>query len=249
MRPIDAHVHVGDWGVMEFGGRQSTPAEAAALYLRYNWAGAILFPTDLGESRELLGWCRQASGPVLFRAGFWADPRRPGNLDEYQAFATDYAVLKLHPSCLRLRADAPELAPYWEVAAGLGQPVVVHCGRWQEMAGYAIAIGRAADFPTVPVILAHMGGNSPHLVRATVAAVEGRDNLFLGSESIREPWLLEEAVARLGAGRLVFGSDYNLNHPESFRRLIEVLDIGDSQREMIFRNNINGLLRREQRFF
>ena len=250
MRPIDAHVHVGKWNLPDFTGHGSTFLETTRTYQRWNWAGAVVFTTDSGDNAHLLEACRSFSGSALFRCGFWADTT-PDNLAAYQQQAGDYALLKIHPSITRRPATDPQFAPYGEIAAARGQPVVIHCGRWQEMAGYTLALEFADRFPKAPVILAHMGGDSPHLVQAAVDAAYSRkmDNVYFGTESIREPWLLESAIRRIGASRLIFGSDFNLNHPEPFRRLIEILDVTDEERTMILRSNINNLMSEQQRFF
>lgn len=251
MRPIDAHVHIGHWRLPDFAGRELTLAQANQVYIRWNWAGAIVFPTDEGNNEELLAEAATCCGPVTYRVGFWADFTAEGNLGCFDGSADSFALLKLHPSCLRTPVTDALFAPYVEIAAARGCPVVVHCGRWQEVAGYRSALELAVRHPEIPLVLAHMGGDSPVLVRGAVEAIAARrlENVFLGTESIREPWLLEYAIGRLGAGRLIFGSDCNLNHPEMFRRLIEVLDITDAQRECIFRTNINGLLKARHRFF
>ena len=250
MRPIDSHVHVGEWALPEFSARATTVAETHQLYLRFNWAGALLFPTDQGLNSELLEQVAALTGPVSFRVAFWADHRDPANLALFNSRTDDLAALKVHPSCVRTPASATEWESYYELAEASSLPVVVHCGRWQEVAGYSHALDAARRFPRVNFILAHMGGDSPHLVTGatTEVADDGPANVFFGTESIREPWLLEQAIARLGSTRLIFGSDHNLNHPEPFRRLIEVLDITDRDRENIFRRNINALLPSRYKF-
>ncbi len=252
LRPIDAHVHVGSWSVPEFGGHGGGLREADQVYRRWNWGGALLFPTDSGASEPLLEEVSGLRSPVTYRVGWWADFRLAGNLERFRERKGEFAALKLHPSVLKVPATDDRLRDYLDVAEREGMPVVVHCGRWREVAGFEQALEGARRHPGCPWILAHMGGDSPHLVLDTVDALArevGLSHVHLGTESVREPWLLERAIERLGAGRLVFGSDYNLNHPEVFRRLIEVLDVTDDDREMIFRRNVNGLLREAHRFF
>ncbi|MBM4372676.1 MAG: amidohydrolase family protein, partial [Deltaproteobacteria bacterium] len=144
----------------------------------------------------------------------------------------------------------PAFVPFLGLAAELAIPVVVHCGRWTEIAGFGIALDVAASAPDVRFILGHLGGDSPRLVDCCTARVAAEDppNVFLGTESIREPWLLELALERIGPARLVFGSDYNLNHPEPFRRLVEILDLADADRELILAGNIDGLFPPRHRF-
>jgi len=73
-----------------------------------------------------------------------------------------------------------------------------------------------------------MGGDSPHLVRACVKEILrlGLGNCFLGTESIREPWLVRRAIDRTGPDRVVFGSDYNLNEPSAFLAVLRATGIG-----------------------
>jgi predicted TIM-barrel fold metal-dependent hydrolase len=251
MRPLDSHAHAGRWLLPAFAGRQSSLAEARQIYVRWNWAGALLLPTDEGDSLSLLAAVSALpKGPVDFRVAFWADPRKPDNLDAFQAHAQSFAALKIHPSCLRMPATDPAFGPFCEVASAARLPILVHCGRWQEVSGFRHALALAARFPGIPFILGHMGGDSPDLVTAAVETVAAArlDLVHLGTESIREPWLLELAIQRLGPSRIVFGSDYNLNHPEPFRRLIEVLDITDQARQRILRDNLNSLLPEQHRF-
>jgi len=252
MRPLDGHVHIGAWGIPDFQGHASTLQEAVNLYRRWNWGGALVFPTDSAENLALLDQLDSvASGPLTLRAAWWVNPDDPHDLSALRNNVQRLAALKIHPSLIRRPVTDPVFHPYLSLAADSRLPVVVHCGRWQEMAGFRLGLSAAEGFPDTSFLLAHMGGDSPALVMSTVSALESGayPNVWLGTESIREPWLLEHAVRRLGSSRLVFGSDYNLNHPEPFRRLIEVLDIDDAQRAELMRNNLNGLMPEGKKFF
>jgi predicted TIM-barrel fold metal-dependent hydrolase len=250
-RPLDAHVHVGHWKLPDFGGHGSTVEELVALYQRYDWGGALVFPTDEADNRWLLEAVPLTAGSLALRRAFWVDPRSPSELEFLRAHAGGFAALKIHPSILRLPINDELYAPWLEAAADLDLPVIVHCGKWLEMAGYGTTLECAELYPKVRFILGHMGGDLPHLVKSCVREIQRLDlaNCFLGTESIREPWLLQFALGELGPQRLVFGSDYNLNHPEVFRRLIEVLDLDDSSRELILGENLNRLLPEGKRFY
>lgn len=242
-RPFDGHVHIGAWQLPDFSGHASDAADLLFIYRRYAYAGALVFSTDAADNRGLLEAVPRQVGELAFRHAFWVAPELPGNLSTLEETAAQWAALKIHPSLLRRPIGDPSYAPYLDVAATLGIPVVVHCGRWQEMAGYGLVLDVAAMRPGLHFILGHMGGDSPHLVDGCAARIADTEitNVSLGTESIREPWVLERALERLGPRRLVFGSDYNLNHPEPFRRLIEVLDIPDAAREDIFIRNLDRL--------
>jgi len=244
VRPFDGHVHVGAWRLPDFAGHASDPAELVFLYQRWAYAGALVFSTDAGDNTGLLAAIPRRVGELSFRHAFWVAPDLPDNLSSLEQTADRWAALKIHPSLLGRPVGDPAFQPYLDIAASLRIPVLVHCGRWQEMAGYGLALDLAMLRPDQSFILGHMGGDSPQLVSGCVTRIGDEEigNVALGTESIREPWVLDRALDRLGPSRLIFGSDYNLNHPEPFRRLIEVLDISDAAREAIFIGNLNRLL-------
>ena len=242
-RPFDGHVHIGAWRLPDFAGHASDAGDLLFIYRRFAYAGALVFSTDAAENRGLLDAVPRTVGELVFRHAFWVAPDLPDNLSTLEETADRWAALKIHPSLLRRPITDHGFAPYLDLAASLGIPVVVHCGRWQEMAGFGLVLDVAAARPDLHFILGHMGGDSPHLVAACADRIAAQTirNVSLGTESIREPWVLERALARLGPHRLIFGSDYNLNHPEPFRRLIEVLDISDAARDDIFIGNLDRL--------
>lgn len=243
-RPFDGHVHVGAWRLPDFAGHASDPADLLFIYRRWAYAGALVFSTDAADNVGLLEVIPRSDGELVFRHAYWVAPEREANFDILAKTADRWAALKIHPSLLRRPISDPGFEPYLDLAASLHIPVLVHCGRWQEMAGYGLVLDVATSRKENHFILGHMGGDSPHLVADCTERIsaEGIPNVSLGTESIREPWVLERAIARIGASRLIFGSDYNLNHPEPFRRLIEVLDLSDTDREDIFIRNLDRLL-------
>ncbi len=244
VRVIDGHVHVGPWRTPDFSGRATQLAEAARLYAELGYAGALVMPTDVADNAGLLATLRaQGPSPVAFRFCAWVDPADaslPAFLDDH---AADVAALKIHPSFLRQRCTEPVFDPYYRWAAERGVPVLVHCGRWQEMASFRFPLEVAERHPDLNVILCHMGGDGTDLVQGTVAHIEARGipNAFLGTESVRQYWIVQHAVDRLGPERVLFGSDYNLNHPRSFQAVVDALDVDDAGRRRIFFDNLNGL--------
>lgn len=244
MKAFDAHVHVGRWRIPEFANHASSVEELKAVYGRWSWHGALVCSTDEGDNRWILENVPDRDGDLVFRRAFWVEPAKPAGLSLLAETAAHWSALKLHPSLVRVPANDALLAPWYAQAAELRLPVLVHCGRWVEMSGYQLALDAAAKHPELSFILGHMGGDSPHLVRACARALRelGLKNCWLGTESIREPWLLHHAIDQLGPERLVFGSDYNLNHPEPGRRLLEVMDLPPDSLEAILYRNISGLL-------
>ncbi len=68
------------------------------------------------------------------------------------------------------------------------------------------------------------------------------DNVFLGTESIRQFWLIEYAIKRLSSKRIIFGSDYNLNAPSAFLGVIQDAHLNEQQRQDILYKNAFNIL-------
>ncbi len=247
---IDAHAHVGSWREPGFASRTTSFDDAVALYGALDFQGALVMPTDTGDNAALLASVKAHEGTPQFRFAYWIDPNAANNLAAFDACSSDVAALKVHPSFLRRPITDADFEPFFERAVALGLPVVVHCGRWREVAGFSLALDVAEHFPDLNIVLSHMGGDEPLLVRETVAAIQERalTNVFLGTESLRQYWVVQEALDALGSRRLVFGSDYNLNYPAAFLAVIRALDVDEVGRQRILGGNLNKLLPRAHRF-
>ncbi len=246
---FDAHVHVGRWLTPDFAGRASDLADVTRVLRSCGVTGALVMPTDSGDNGGLLqdvGAHQAAPGaaPVLFFAA-WVRPDDDSLKDFLDENLSRIHALKIHPSFNRRPITDPACEPFLAVAERHRLPVVVHCGRWREVAGYEIALEAAERHPDLPFILSHMGGDAPALVLGAARMVRerGLSNAFLGTESIREYWLVAQALDLVGPERLVFGSDHNLNHPASFLAVIEALGLAPAERALVLGGNARRLLR------
>ena len=79
--------------------------------------------------------------------------------------------------------------------------VLVHCGRWAEIAGWAHAVEAAERHPRVRFVFAHAGGDTPpNATNAALAVRErGLTNVWFEFSGLREYWVVERNVALLGA--------------------------------------------------
>lgn len=244
---FDAHVHVGAWQTPDFAGHASDLADVRRVLGQAGFTGALVMPTDDGDNDGLARALAQApdepGGPRFLMAA-WVDPHRPDDtLDFLERRGPLVRALKCHPSFARLPLTAPAYRPFLAYAREHDLPIVTHCGRWREVAGFEVALEAAAEFPQVSFVLSHMGGDGPTLVAGAAAAIRerGLDRVHLGTESIREPWVVGRAIDVLGADRLVFGSDHNLNHPASFLAVIDALGLSHGERERILGGNARTL--------
>ncbi|HIA01177.1 MAG TPA: hypothetical protein EYN06_08895 [Myxococcales bacterium] len=249
---IDGHAHVGRWKESTFSARETHLSDADADFAASGVGGALVMPTDEADNAGLLAAISSRSGnePINYRFCAWVDPRDEQNQPWIEANASRIAALKIHPSFLRMRPTDSALKSTYELAAKHSWPVLVHCGRWQEMSSWKFGVEVAQNHPQTNIIMCHMGGDSTDLIEATVDALcgSGPTNAYLGTESIRQYWIVRHAVDRLGASRIIFGSDYNLNYPAAFVAVVDALGLNSDDRSAVLGSNLNGLLPESNRF-
>lgn len=241
---IDAHIHAGHWSPGKFLGRGVSFRDIEECLDECGIAGAVLTATDLRENeliREFVGRAREKR----FWFFPWINPAEPGQLEYVKGRSgPEIDGLKFHPSCDRVRITDERVMPFLQVARDRSLPVLVHCGRWQEMSSYAYALDAASKHADVTFILSHMGGDTPELVIATLEGIMAArlSNVFLGMEGVREYWAIQRVIDELGADRVIFGSDYPLGHPKMYLGLVDALRLSDRDRALVLGGNILRLL-------
>ena len=143
---------------------------------------------------------------------------------------------------LGLRGLKLHITPTAEVldtVAELGIPILWHPAR------VALFEDVAKAYPTIDLILAHLGSDLSADWREHVAAIEmaGRHhNVYLDTGATVLTRYLEQAVKELGPEKIIFGSD----EPEVDCRLeifkVRVLKLPQAQQEMILGGNMQVLL-------
>lgn len=247
---IDAHIHVGSWSHADFLGRQCTLAETLAMLRASGVQGAALMPSDRCEHAALRDDMKRAIAGG-FTGPLWLFPWvRPATTSEGQAdlawaraHRADVTGLKIHPSLSRLRVSDDAFRPYLDLAEELGLVVLVHCGRWTEIAGWAHAALAAARHPRAKFLFAHAGGDTPPNASGAAQAVKerGLTNVWFEFSGLREYWVVERNVALLGADRYLMGSDFPLAHPLMYMGAVRGMNLDDAQRGRILGDNARAL--------
>jgi len=249
---IDAHMHVGVWDHPDFLGRRCDVAEALRVMRAAGIDGGALVPTDRCDNQGLLDEMLEAvaggsaAGPLWFFA--WVRPcgnDLPGESDLawVREHAAEVTGLKIHPSLSRARITDDCYRPALELAAEHALVVLVHCGRWQEMASYRFAIEAARAYPGARFLLAHAGGDTPMLATAAAQMVAdtGASNVWFEFSGLREYWVVERNVALIGADRYLMGSDYNLAHPLMYVGAVRGMGLEEEEQRAILGGNALGL--------
>jgi uncharacterized protein len=131
------------------------------------------------------------------------------------------------------RADDPLLDPIAELAADRGLPVLHHIWQhrrreWpsQEISDGADLARLAARHPTARFILAHIGGGGDYA--HTFPAVAEVPNVFPDlSGSGVDRGMLDDAVAALGARRLLWGCDLTMETGLAKLRALETIGLSE----------------------
>jgi uncharacterized protein len=151
--------------------------------------------------------------------------------------------VKLHPTTtLAHPADEPTVTLLRQ-AAELKVPVLFHCGDDPYTTPQAIAAG-ARRAPDTAVVLGHMGGYFH--VDDAIAMAERHPNLYLETSAMPYPRKIAEAVERVGAERVVFGSDGPGCNPALEVQKIRMLGLGHDVEGLLLGRNAARLLGLEE---
>jgi predicted TIM-barrel fold metal-dependent hydrolase len=123
---------------------------------------------------------------------------------ERAVLESGFRGVKLHPTTTLAHPAEDATVDLMRRCGELGVPVLFHCGDDPYTTPQAIAIG-ARRAPGTTVVLGHMGGYF-HVDEA-IAEAERLPNLYLETSAMPYPKKITEAVDRVGADRVLFGSD------------------------------------------
>lgn len=248
-RPVilDGHVHWGEWKPEREGWPGATMEQIRAALRRSGIDGAAVMPTDRGDNEALAA--ALAPDPEGFHLFAWVDPHHPERtmrfLEEHRGHV---AGLKIHPSLERSPVTDPVWEPFLRHADRWRLPVIVHAGRWQEIASWRFPLEVAERHPDAAIIVAHLGGDLPTLQQECAREMARRalPNAYLGTESIREYYSVRIALDLLGPGRLIFGSDYPLGWPAAYLAVFDGADPDEETRRLVLGENLLRLIRRRR---
>ncbi len=254
MAIIDAHVHFGP-GLRDdrpFGALRKllTADDVIAEFDRVGiergvafaprWQGGEFVDPDYGQANAAIATGvaahpRRLVGFLRVNPKFGAAAAKQLE-DGIQA---GFQGLKLDPETESFSPlDRGLLGPLFELCAANRLPVLVHTNfhpaqplLWLEL---------AHQFPTVPVILGHMGYR---VVADAVIAAKRASNVFLETSG-QQPSSVQGVKKQLGADRMIFGTDMPLNDPRVELRRLMAAGLTDNELELVTDRNLSGLLPR-----
>ena len=140
-----------------------------------------------------------------------------------------FKAIKLDPSIHAIAPDHPVAEIVFASAQELGVPVIIHTGLGAPFALPALAIPPALKYPDLPIVLAH-AGYGVYYGEALVAA-QVCPNIIL-EHSWSPSFQVAAMTARIGANRVMFGSDHLTNVAPELAKL-HAIGLNEAQLEAI----------------
>jgi predicted TIM-barrel fold metal-dependent hydrolase len=239
---LDAHLHVDD--IPALGWKM----EASLCVERMDEAGidvgVVMTIVDAPEVNpdaiELVAEaCAAFPGRLLAFARIhpWYGERSAALLD--RAFELGFKGLKLHPVSTIAHPSGEDTLRLVRQAAERGAPTLFHCG--DEPMTTPLAVAKAAEAcPEATVILGHMGGYF-HVDEA-IEVAERVPNVVLETSAMPYPAKIREAVERIGAERVIYGSDGPVCSPRIEVEKVRLAGLDPDAERLVLGENAERLL-------
>jgi predicted TIM-barrel fold metal-dependent hydrolase len=189
------------------------------------------------ENERTLALCEGTAGRLL--PFFFADPYR--DLVDYRTTAPRYRGLEISPAVHGFRLHDPEVAALVEIAAAVRHPVYLVClSRPGTRATDLLALARG--FPDVTFVYGHCGHTG--LDASGLATIAPYPNIVAETSGCYTA-IAALALRRLGAERVVFGTEYPLQHPSVEVAKLAAVEMSPSDRHLVMSANAYRLLGEE----
>jgi predicted TIM-barrel fold metal-dependent hydrolase len=233
---IDSHVHVCG------PPQEAEPRNLVALMRKSYIQNAIVFryvygqPTMVGNQAV---WAATRAYPDELIGFAWIDPQSESALDEMEKAISiwNFKGIKIH---MEIHAPSPD--QFRDVVMGakeLSVPVCIHMGDDPTI------LDKIAREDKVRIIVAHLGTGVYNLdtrrLENAVNLAKRHKNIYLETSG-NTYFFVEYAVRKVGAEKIIFGSDFPHEHPLVMVRAIELLDLPQRETELILAGNILGLI-------
>jgi hypothetical protein len=203
---------------------------------------SVIFAMSLPSraSNELTMSCHDEAPDRFIPFAHVLPQEGPGALRELDRCFNERRMrgLKLH--CAEMEEPTIDLLrPVLQMCIDENAPVLIDMT-------YNLSLAReiAEQFPELKLIIAHLGApDDEDMAEQFIILAEEHPHIHLDSSYCHRPWKIPEAIQRLGADRVLFGSDGPIIHPTIELAKIEVCNLSDEDYRMVTSENILRLLR------
>lgn len=190
------------------------------------------------DNERTLALCAGTGGRLL--PFFFADPCR--DVAAYRAGAARFRGLEISPAVHGFRLDDPGVHALVEVAAGARHPVYVVClAHPGTRTGDLVALARR--FPEVTFVYGHCGHTG--LDASGLAEIAPLPNIVAETSGCYTV-VAGLALRRLGPERVVFGTEYPLQHPRVEVAKLAAVPMSRADRHLVMSANACRLLGEEE---
>ena len=98
-------------------------------------------------------------------------------------------------------------------------------------------------YPDATMVFPHMGGGSRFAERVNLIASHRHSYMEIAASGHDTLGAIEYAVTKLGAGRVIFGSDFSINDPSGVIAVLDDALLSDAEKEKLFHGNVERLLK------
>jgi len=198
-------MHVGDFPLFNVSLDRDG---LAALMAENGIDGCVLF----GPDNELVRAIAEELPGVWALA--WVNPRESGAAAEARRLLAHprFVGVKLHPLLDSYHPNDPIVHPVMRAAIEADAPVLFHTGHPIFTLPWSIE-EVAVEFPEAKVVFGHMGHGNVVYVNAAIDIAARRPNVYLETSGMPMHTKILEAVERVGAERVLYGSDAPFHHP------------------------------------
>lgn len=248
MMIIDAHAYIG-FSHRRYPPRLRSTDELVRCMDRFGIEQACVSSTQAIQydfkagNRELKRETERFPGRFIrfcvVHPRYWGEVR-----DELVQCVTEWGFqgLCLYPLEQGFPADCLSVKELMVIAAELGIPVAIHSS--EDDVAHPRRIGSLAGaFPSVPILMYHMG-RVMAFHDAIETAVEHSNIILDTTDVTHHDGVVEKAVRMVGADRVVWGSNLPISYPGPNLKRIMIARISEEERGMILGGNMEALLRR-----
>lgn len=226
---FDCHMHLGEFPLFNVSLDEKGLDELMAVS---GLAKAIVFHPDNSLVERAIAERPQIYGLV------WANPREPDCAQTTEAYLKNpkFRGIKLHPLLDGYHPNDPVVHPLADLVAERNLPLLIHTGHPIFTLPWSID-ELARDKPETKVIMGHMGHGNIIYINAAIESAEKRPNVFLETSGMPMHAKIKEAVNRVGADRVLYGSDAPFHHPRVEILKVELSGIGQNELKMVLGTN------------
>jgi len=242
---IDAHVHLkhGDAARTEYNAATIVRImDAVGMDRSVVFAMSTSTQHSIEMAQEAVEQYPERLIPFVYALPHY---ERPVIKELAAALEAGFRGIKLHIGECRLTDYI--VPPVLRLAAEKDVPCLIDFG-----GDLATAERLSTDFPHTKIIIAHFGrylSTDPQLLRAFVALAARLPNVWLDASGLVLPWMITEAARRIGAERILFGTDGPHSMPDLFTyarealKQIYTLELGEEEKAMILGGAASQLLK------